>query len=193
MLASSFQFCDLKLALFDSPTFPVWVSSESVCGFFAASGCDCHVVPFCEHLNSITDHRATQQASSCIDTSCRDTIDAMTPPQSRKAPPVNTLPGLFKKHPIRSNQEWAPEWGISRERVRQLRVELGLPPFSKIARQIRAEQRQLRAAEETARRSRLSVRVCPVDGSLVPVSRDLTCSSECAEVYRSTFVHRVQR
>ena len=117
----------------------------------------------------------------------------MTPPQSRKSPPVNDLPALFKKHPIRSNQEWADLWDISRERVRQLRKEVGLPPFSQIARQIRAEQKQLRAAEESARRSRLSDRVCPVDGSLVPVSRDLTCSPECAHTYRSTFTHRVDR
>ena len=117
----------------------------------------------------------------------------MNPPRSRKTPSVNIIRQQFRKHPVRSNQQWADEWGISRERVRQLRSELGLPPFSQIARQIRAEQRATRAAEESLRKSRLSDRVCPVDGALVPVSRDLTCSSGCAEVYRSTFTHRVSR
>ena len=117
----------------------------------------------------------------------------MTQSSSQGAPPVKEQRAAFRQHPQRSNQEWATEWGISRERVRQLRKQLGLAPSSQIARQVRAEHKARQQAEKAIERARLSDRICPVDAAPVPVSRDLTCSAKCAATYRATFRYRVTR
>ena len=117
----------------------------------------------------------------------------MTQSSSRGAPPVKEQRLAFRAEPTKSNQDWATEWGISRERVRQLRKQLGLAPSSQIQRQIRAEEKARVDAAKAIDKARLSDRICPVDAAPVPVSRDLTCSSKCAGVYRSTFRYRVNR
>lgn len=111
----------------------------------------------------------------------------------RVTPPVKRLRVLFRQHPSRSNQDWADEWGVTRERVRQIRSELGLPPFSQIRRQISAENRERRRADEAMRRARLSDRLCPVCQGLVPVLRRLTCSPKCAHLYRTVWKYRAKR
>ncbi len=117
----------------------------------------------------------------------------MTRQQSRCVPNVNGQRASFRQHPTRTNQEWADDWGVSREYVRRLRKALGFAPTSQILRQVRAEQRARAEAVKAIAAAQLSDRVCPVDGAPVPVSRKLTCSSECAGVYRSTFTYRVKR
>ena len=117
----------------------------------------------------------------------------MTPTESRTGLTSNQLRSAFKQHPKRNNQEWANLWGISKEAVRKLRKTRGLAPTSQILRQIRAEEHAKKNAAKAVEAALLSDRMCPVDGALVPVRRKLTCSSKCAQVYRSTFVHRVTR
>ncbi len=117
----------------------------------------------------------------------------MNKSSSRGAPPVKEQRAAFRSEPSKTNQGWATEWGISRERVRQLRKALGLAPSSQIQRQIRAEKKARDDAAKAIDKARLSDRICPVDAAPVPVSRDLTCSSKCAGVYRSTFLYRVNR
>lgn len=117
----------------------------------------------------------------------------MTKPSSQGAPPVNQQKAWFRQYPTRTNQDWATEWGISRERVRQLRKALGLAPSSQIRRLLRAEAKARADAQKAIDKARLSDRICPVDSAPVPVSRKLTCSSKCAGVYRSTFTYRVTR
>ncbi len=117
----------------------------------------------------------------------------MTPTESHRNLTSKQLRVTFLEHPKRNNQDWANRWGITKERVRQLRKSLGLAPSSQILRQIRAEDKAKADAAKAVEAARLSDRICPVDGAPVPVRRDLTCSSDCAQRYRSTFIHRVKR
>jgi len=113
--------------------------------------------------------------------------------QSRRTPTDNQLRNLFAKYPLVSNQAWASEWGVSKEWVRRLRKRLGFAPSSQIAAQVRADRRARKEADKIVAASRLSGLVCPVDGALVPASRQVTCSSKCAETYRATFTYRTNR
>ena len=45
----------------------------------------------------------------------------------RKAPSLEEARELFSQNPNKMLQEWADEWGVTHERVRQLRIESGVP------------------------------------------------------------------
>lgn len=45
----------------------------------------------------------------------------------RKAPSLEEAKELFLQDPNKMLQDWADEWGVSHERVRQLRIESGVP------------------------------------------------------------------
>lgn len=45
----------------------------------------------------------------------------------RKAPSLDEARELFLENPNKMLQEWADEWGVTHERVRQLRIESGVP------------------------------------------------------------------
>jgi len=45
----------------------------------------------------------------------------------RKAPSLEEARELFLEDPNKMLQEWADEWGVTHERVRQLRIESGVP------------------------------------------------------------------
>ncbi len=46
---------------------------------------------------------------------------------------------LFKKYPHKTLREWASEWGLSHERVRQLREQLNVPPRGSFNKEIAME------------------------------------------------------
>ena len=48
------------------------------------------------------------------------------------APTTEEAKELFKKHPSKKLKDWANEWGVSVERVRQIKVEAGIKPMSEI-------------------------------------------------------------
>ena len=45
----------------------------------------------------------------------------------RKAPSLEEARELFLEDPNKMLQQWADEWGVTHERVRQLRIESGVP------------------------------------------------------------------
>ena len=45
----------------------------------------------------------------------------------RKAPSLDEARELFLENPNKMLQDWADEWGVTHERVRQLRIESGVP------------------------------------------------------------------
>jgi hypothetical protein len=96
----------------------------------------------------------------------------------------------FSRFPAKANTEWAKEWGISRERVRQIRQNMGFPPVSRSQQEERDRLREEQEAERQARLERLTDRECPVCGSPVPEVRITTCSSPCASKWRGNSKYR---
>ena len=45
----------------------------------------------------------------------------------RKAPTLEEATELFKSNPEKMLNDWAEEWGVTHERVRQLRIASGIP------------------------------------------------------------------
>ena len=111
----------------------------------------------------------------------------------RKTPPVSVMRRDLNRNSRRPNSYFAKKWGVSRERVRQLRCRLGFPPSSVIQTAVRAEAQAKKAAERAKMEATLSDRLCPVDGKPVPMLRRTTCSSECAELYRGNSRYRYQK
>lgn len=107
-----------------------------------------------------------------------------------KQPARSAMRRAFLRDPSRPNTEWAREWGISRERVRQIREKLGLEPVStyqaREREQIREQQEQERQKLEAA----FSDRECPICGNKVPALRKRTCSSPCAQKWRGNSKYR---
>lgn len=66
---------------------------------------------------------------------------------TRKTPTSGRARKLFIRHPFRSNQDWAVYWGVSRERVRQMRAEAHVPTRQAIAEAARTYIRSYVEAE----------------------------------------------
>jgi len=54
-------------------------------------------------------------------------------------PSYEQMEWLFKKYPNKTLRQWGKEWGISYERVRQLKEQIGLPPRGSFDEQIAEE------------------------------------------------------
>ncbi len=54
-------------------------------------------------------------------------------------PSYEQMEWLFKKYPHKTLREWASEWGLSHERVRQLREQLNVPPRGSFNKEIAME------------------------------------------------------
>ncbi len=110
--------------------------------------------------------------------------------QPRKTPANSAMRRAIRRNPRATNVEWAEKWGVSRERVRQIRIRLGLPASSIVQKELRKSRVKQKEAERMRREAVLSDRLCPVDGLPVPEIRLTTCSSVCAREYRSNSKYR---
>lgn len=108
----------------------------------------------------------------------------------RRAPPDSEIKRLVKRYPFRSNQEWASEWGVSRERVRQLRARLGLQTASDALTERRALTQAKRAKDRERLERKIKPTPCPVCGGPVPGTRQTTCSPGCAKAYSGNSKYR---
>ena len=115
------------------------------------------------------------------------------PTERRKTPPVSVMRRDLNRNTRRPNSYFAKKWGVSRERVRQLRSRLGFPASSVIQAAVRDEAKATKAAERAKMEATLSDRICPVDGKPVPMLRRTTCSTECATLYRGNSRYRYKK
>ncbi len=111
----------------------------------------------------------------------------------RKTPSVSVMRRDLGRNSRRPNSYFAKKWGVSRERVRQLRAQLGFPASSVIQTAVQTEMKATRAADRAKLEATLSDRFCPVCDSPVPVLRRTTCSTGCATLYRGNSRYRYQK
>ena len=92
------------------------------------------------------------------------------------------------------NIELARKYGVSRERIRQIRHRLGYAPMREIEAQRRKEQQTNRVEQDRQPAPGLSCRVC---GQPISVGRarttTVTCNPTCARAYRRNRSLRAQK
>jgi len=114
-----------------------------------------------------------------------------------KRPPLKKIRYQLLRHPEITNAEWGRRWGISRERVRQLRVKLELPTSQSIQADLAVERQRQKEHEKRVREEVLGRQIrpdpCPVCGGKVTMLRKVTCSSGCARRYQANSKYRYRR
>lgn len=120
----------------------------------------------------------------------------MDAPTSQR-PSLEEIRRLMRRHPEVPNAEWARRWGISRERVRQLRLKLKLPASADLRQRAREKRRSEILVERELRRQIMAAQTkpdpCPVCGGRVSGLRQVTCSPGCAERYAGNSKYRWRR
>jgi len=99
---------------------------------------------------------------------------------NRKMPPDEEVLAVMLEQPNAGNKELAEMWGVSRERVRTKREQLGLPPLK--------EQRIANRLMAKARQEEFGTQTCIICHN--PMKREridrgwMTCSSRCSKRWR---------